>query len=100
MAIAKLFAGEIVVANPCSNHRQILDHCDAVAPHPFPSVKLHRAPAFSQCFLFASKTGIDQTKHAQCRTVIGLGLDNFLLLRACSRESGLGSSIVLRYTWR
>ena len=44
----KLFEGEIFVANPGSNHRQILDHCDASERILSYRTKLHRTTAFAQ----------------------------------------------------
>src|SRR5205814_2729739 len=86
----KLFAGEIFVANPRSDHRQILNHGDAL--------KLDRAPAFAQGVVFPPKSGVDQAKHAQCLSVIWLSLDDFLLLRACSSKSRPRFAFVLHHT--
>jgi hypothetical protein len=75
----ELFACEILVASPRSNHRQILDHCDASERILSYRTKLHRTAAFPQCFFPPPESGVDQTKHAHCRTVIWLSLDNFLV---------------------
>src|SRR5437762_4592043 len=94
----KLFAGEIFVTNPCSDHRQILDHVRAIHCIFFHGKKLNRAPAFAQRFLFPAQPGVDQTKHAQRRAVIWLSLDDFLLCRACSSKSRPRSLVVFRHT--
>src|SRR5207249_1260989 len=95
----KLFAGEIFVANPRSNHRQILDHCDAPERVFFYRTTVHRATAFAPGFFLPPESGVDQTKHAQCWTVIWLSLDNFLLVREGSGEDRrLRLGIVLCYT--
>src|SRR5439155_3712507 len=76
----KLFASEIFVANPRSDHGQILDHVRAIHRIFFHGKKLHRAPPFAQRLLFSPESSVDQTKHAQRRAVIWLSLDDFLLL--------------------
>src|SRR5439155_7028757 len=83
----ELFVGEIFVANPCSDHRQIFNHALAIEGVFRRRKKLDSAPAFSQCVLFPPKGSIDQTKHAQRWTVVWLGLDDFLLLGARRSES-------------
>src|SRR5262245_53265477 len=95
---SKLFASEIFVTEPRSDHRQILDHHVATDLIFFYWKKLDRAPAFAQCFLFPTKTGVDQTKHAQRRPVIWLNLDDFLLLRAGSDKSGPRSTLIFRHS--
>src|SRR5436190_21846728 len=55
----ELFACEILIANPRSDHRQILDHCDAserILPY---RTNLQRTTAFAQRVFFAPKCGID-----------------------------------------
>jgi hypothetical protein len=49
--------------------------------------KLDCAPTFSQRFLLAPESGVDQTNHAHRLSVIWFSLDDFLLLRARSSES-------------
>src|ERR1700730_4362570 len=94
----KLFAGEVFVTNPRSDHRQIFEHVRAIGRIFFHGKKLDRAPAFAKRFLFPTKTGVDQTKHAQRGTVIWLGLDDFLLFRAGSSESRSRFGIVFGHT--
>ena len=77
MRLAKLFASEIFVASPCSDHREILDHDRTLECIFFHGKKLNRAPAFAQCFLFPAESGVDQTKHAQRRAVIWLSFNRF-----------------------
>src|SRR6266568_6281857 len=94
----KLFAGEILVTNPRSDHRQIFDHVHALWRIFFHGKKLDRAPAFAKRFLFPAKASVDQTKDAQHGTVIWLGLDDFFLLRAGSSESRSRFGIVFGHT--
>src|SRR5438552_13591619 len=82
----KLLAGEIFVAKPRSDHRQILDHGRTIHCIFLHGKKLNRALAFAKGIVLSPESGIDQTKDAQCRAVIWLSLDDFLLLRACSTE--------------
>src|SRR3954471_19595917 len=55
----KLFAGEIFLTNPRSNHRQILDHDHPVDRVLFHGKKLDCAPSFSQGDLLSPESGID-----------------------------------------
>ena len=57
--------------------------------------KLNRAPTFAQSFLLPPQSGVDQTQRASGRTVVWLGLDNFLLLRARSYKRHLGLLLVV-----
>src|SRR6476660_1598283 len=93
----QLFAREIFFAHPCRNHRQILHHRDAHEGILFDWTKFHRSSTLAQRFLFASKTGIDQTKRAQCWSIIWLSLDGFLRLSPCSDERGPYFGIVPRH---
>src|SRR6266403_1098725 len=72
----KLFAGEIFVTNPRSDHRQIFDQVGAMGRIFFHGKKLDRAPAFAKRFLFPAKTSVDQTKEAD------RGLASSLVIRA------------------
>src|SRR6266699_7166798 len=90
--VGKLSARDIFVANPRSNHRQILDHGDIHGK------KLDRAPASAQRVVFPPKSGVDQAKHAQCLSVIWLNSDDFLLLGACSSKSRPRFAFVLHHT--
>src|SRR5439155_2176768 len=94
----KLFAGQILVTDPRSDHRQRLDHAHAMGRIFFHRKKLDRAPAFAKRFLFPAKASVDQTKDAQRRSVIWLGLDDFLLLRAGSSESRSRFGFVVDHT--
>src|SRR6266700_7390417 len=94
----KLFAGEIFVASPRGDHRQIRNHERAIDCIFFHGKKLDRAPAFAQCFLFLAKSRVDQTKHAHRRAVIWFRSNRFLLLRACSSERSPCFSLVFRHT--
>src|SRR4030095_9328989 len=94
----KLFAGEILVTNPRSGHRQIFDYIRTMGRIFFHGKKLDCAPAFAKRFLFTAKTSVDQTKHAERGTVIWLGLDDFLLLRAGSSESRSRFGFVVGHT--
>ena len=62
---------------------------------PFPRKELNRAPAFAQSLLLPPERGIDYTEHAPWRAEIGLSLDDFLLLRACSSKSQLRPVLVV-----
>jgi len=53
----------------------------------FRTNKLDRTSAFTQCFLFSSKIGIDQPKQAQFLAIVKLRFQDFLLLCACSDKS-------------
>src|SRR5438128_157567 len=94
----KLFAGEIFFTNPGGDYRQILDHGRTIHCIFFHGKKLNRALAFAKGIVLSPESGIDQTKDAQCRAVIWLSLDNFLLLRACSTERGSRFLIVFDHT--
>src|SRR6266487_3496116 len=94
----KLFAGEIFVAKPRSDHRQILDHGRAKHCIFFHGKKLNRALAFTKGIVLSPESGIDQTQDAHCRAVIWLSLYDFLLLRACSSESAARCVIVFCHT--
>jgi hypothetical protein len=61
---AKLIAREIVIANPRSNQREVLDHTPPTDCIFFNRKQLNRAPSFAQRFLFSAQAGIDQAKHA------------------------------------
>src|SRR6266403_4909985 len=60
----KLFAGEVFVANPGSDHREVFDHGDSVNRILFHRKKLNCAPAFAQRFLLPFERSVDQTQHA------------------------------------
>src|SRR5262245_24743300 len=94
----KLLAGEIFVANPGSDHRQILNHdwtIDCIFLH---GKKLDRAPAFLQGFLFSPQTRIDQAEHAHCGAIVWLSFDDFFLVRPCGSERSAGSRIVVGHS--
>src|SRR5262249_60577796 len=55
----KLFAGEIFVADPCSDHSEILNHPRAIDRIFFRWQQLDRTSAFAQRFLFSPKSGVD-----------------------------------------
>src|SRR4030095_3292360 len=94
----KLFAGEILVTNPRSGHRQIFDHVRAMGRIFFHGQKLDRVPALAKRFLFTAKASVDQAEDAQRWAVIWLGLDDFLLFRAGSSESRSRFGIVFGHT--
>ena len=57
--MASSLAGEVLIANPGGDHRQIRNHertIDCILLH---GKKLDCAPAFAQRFLLASKSGVD-----------------------------------------
>ena len=60
--------------------------------------KFDCAAAFAKCLLFAPQSSIDQAKHAQCRAVVWLRFDDFLLLHSRSSKSGPRFSIVFDHT--
>src|SRR5262245_3961383 len=60
----KLFAGEIVIANPGSDSSQAHDHRRTAACILFHGKKLNAAATLAQRFLFPPKTGVDQAKYA------------------------------------
>src|SRR5262245_9671556 len=76
----KLLTGEAFVAYPGSNYRQILDYLHAADRVLFHRKKLNCARAFAKRFLFSPQTCVNQAKYAQSGTVIGLTLEDFLLL--------------------
>ena len=55
---------EVFVAGPRGDHSQIFDHERTINCVFFHGEKLNRAATFAHCFLFASKSGVDQAKHA------------------------------------
>src|SRR5206468_2721767 len=93
----KLLASEIFVSDPCSNHCKILNHVPTINCIFFHRKKLNCTLAFTQCFLSASKTSVNQPKHAQRGAIIWLGLHDLLLLGSCSSESRMCFGIVLRH---
>src|SRR4030095_2790964 len=95
---SQLFAGEILLTNPSGDHRQILDHCDAINRIFFNCEKLDCTTAFAQRLLLPPQGGVDQSQHTQRRTVMWLGLDDFLLLRARSGESPSRLVFILAHT--
>src|SRR6266550_7043283 len=60
---SELLAREIFVAGPRGDHSQIFDHERTINCIFFYGQKLNRAATFAHCFLFASKSGVDQAKH-------------------------------------
>src|SRR5437773_8470331 len=74
----QLFACEIFVTNPSSDHRKIRDH-DRSYRFLFDVLKLNRTSTFSERLLFAPEACINETKHAKRRTVVRLRLNDFLL---------------------
>src|SRR6516164_8743733 len=86
-APVQLSEGEIFVANPGGNHCQMHHQIDSYDWIFFYRKKLDCPPSFAQRVLFVSESGVDQTKRAQCPAVIGLRLDTFHLLCACSGKS-------------
>src|ERR1043166_5633429 len=83
----KLLAGDIFVASPRCDHRQITDHAYTIDCIFFHRKKLDCAPPFSQCVFFSSQSSINQTKHAPRWAVIWLSLHHFLVLCARRGES-------------
>src|SRR5262249_48964993 len=65
----KLFAGELFVTDPRSDHRQVLEHRGTLAGIFLDRHQLHRAPAFAQRVLSAPRPGVDQPKHPPGRPV-------------------------------
>ena len=94
----ELLQGKIFVANPRSNHCEILDYCGTVERIFFWGKQRGCAASFAQRFVFPFQSGIDQTKCAQRHRVIWLGLDNFLLVRPCSGEIRPRFVLVFRHS--
>src|SRR5215831_5924873 len=94
----QLFEGEIFIANPGSDHCQMLYQEDCCEWIVFYRKKLDCTPAFTQRVLFVSETSVDQTKRAHCQAVIGLSLDDFRLLCACYGKGRQRSAIIARHT--
>src|SRR5262245_53488415 len=55
----KLFTGEIFVTDPCSDHREILNHSGAIDRVFFRWQQLYCASAFLQRLFFPPKSGVD-----------------------------------------
>src|SRR5215471_20367644 len=82
----KLLASQVVVACPCGDQREILNHCWHPDRVLFDRTKLDGATSLAQCFFFASQSSVDQTQHAPRRPEIWLSLNYFLLLGPCGHE--------------
>src|SRR5213083_41249 len=89
----QLLTGEILIANPPGDHRQVLNHERTVDRILLNGKKLHCAAAFAQRFFSSPETSVDQPQNTQCRTVIWLGLDHLLLL--CTRRDKGSASFVI-----
>src|SRR5581483_5765667 len=94
----KLFASEIFVTNPRSNHRGIGDHQRTIDCVLFHRKKLDRTLAFAQRLLSSAESGVNQTKHAPRRPMIWLSLDGFLLLRPRNNKSGSCLVMIVYHT--
>ena len=99
MAAAKFFTSEVIVANPCSDHRQVLDHTLPIDRILFHRQKFNGAAAFAQRFFFLAKSGIDQTEHDQ-RWAVRLGwawtIFSWSARAAVKADSALSSSLIMR----
>src|SRR4030095_6417195 len=90
-----LLPGEILIANPPSDHRQILNHEGTVDRIFLNWKKLDCAAAFAQRFFFSSENSVDQTQNTQCRPVIWWGWDDFVLLGTRCDKGSAGFVIVV-----
>src|SRR4029077_10651931 len=94
----KLLAGQSVVANPGRDHRKMRDHDPSIDSIFFYWKKLDGSTAFSQRLFLPPKSGIDQAKHTQCRPVIWLTFNDFLLLHACISKRRPRFAIIFDHT--
>src|ERR1051326_2095706 len=91
----KLLTGEIFLTNPSCSHNKKSDHFRSSERIFFQWNKLYSTAPFTQGLLFPSKSGVNQSKHAERRAVIWLSFSNLLLLHARSSKSQVRSVPVI-----
>src|SRR4030095_8389250 len=92
-----MLESQILLAYPGRDYCEILDHVRTIDAVFFDGQKLNRPASFAEGFFFASQSGVDQTKHAIVRAILGLILHPFFLGNACSAKCSFGLCRALRH---
>ena len=90
----QLFEGEVEFANPPADDREKLDHQRTSGRVFNKRHQLNRAATFSQSVFLSPEAGVDQSKRANCRSVVWLFPHQTLLLLTRARKGELRRGLV------